>query len=229
VSLAPTRSCPLPQASSCGSVPSCPAPPRASDAPWMAVARATSLVGLASGDRSVRKDSALVGSPMAALLAEQKTTEPDDELLRFVQTETRSPSPAAHGWSVKSGSVRCYVDLWCERPTIASGLVCNDSGARRREGIAGAAHSSVDLSAGLGHQQHLDQVDVPQLFSRGARRRRRRMWSGGCVDASVNSGSGSGSGAQGAPPPEGWGSTPRIALADAQNADDDAVTRCPPT
>jgi hypothetical protein len=30
------------------------------------------------------RDSALVGSPMVALLAEQKTTEPDDGLLRFV-------------------------------------------------------------------------------------------------------------------------------------------------
>jgi hypothetical protein len=35
------------------------------------------------------RDSALVGSLVAALLAEQKTVEPDDELLRFVRRGRR--------------------------------------------------------------------------------------------------------------------------------------------
>jgi hypothetical protein len=36
------------------------------------------------------RDRALVGSLVAALLAEQKTVEPDDELLRFVPSSSES-------------------------------------------------------------------------------------------------------------------------------------------
>src|SRR5690349_25108767 len=81
--------------------------------------RAVATTSAISSLRLSGRNRALVGPLVAALLAEQKTVAPDDELLRFVRTGSEGAVDEG-GCSPARARARCACNSWRIRPATST-------------------------------------------------------------------------------------------------------------